>query len=454
MPNRGTQWMTFLGVLVCLFLFSGQAGAATSNIGYPRAMEGPMVGYVTPDTISIWVRLAGEFRVQVEHSASPDFSGSRKTEAVKPSKETDDYTAVLRMTGLEPSTTYHYRILINGQKDPYLGTYTARTAPDGPARFKAAFGSCPRYQRDPVQPIWLGLAKLRPDIFFWIGDNIYGDTLLPEMLAEEYRKQLSVPNLRPFLASVPQLAVWDDHDFGLNDHDRTNPVKEAALAVFRQYWANPSHGLLETPGVFFNYSYGGVDFFFLDCRYYRDPNVDPDGPEKTFLGAGQLAWLKEGLARSTAPFKVLVSGSGWSNAKGTGGDSWASCLRERDALFDFIRDQSVPGVLLISGDTHTGEFNAIPWSEKGGYDYYDLVSSPLAQQASTGWRNRFPELRVRTPYEGVNAGLMEFDLTVSPPTVSLNLVDVDGNPVWTPVTLTADDLRNGTATARAKTPLP
>lgn len=443
----------FLAVLLCLALFSLPSDAARSGIGYPRVMEGPMVGHVTADTIHIWVRLAGEFQAQVEFSSSQDFTGSRKTEVLRPSKERDDHTAVLSMTGLEPSTVYHYRILINGQKDPYLGAFTAQTAPDGPARFKVAFGSCPRFQRDPVQPIWLGLAQIKPDLFFWTGDNIYGDTLLTEILAEEYRKQLSVPNLRPFLASVPQLAVWDDHDFGLNDHDRTNPVKDGALAVFRQYWANPAYGLPGTPGVFFQYAYGGVDFFFLDCRYHRDPNTEPDGPGKTFLGAGQLAWLKEGLTRSTAPFKVLVSGSGWTNAKGAGGDSWASCLHERDALFDFIRDNSVAGVLLISGDTHTGEFNAIPWSEKGGYDYYDLVSSPLAQKASSGWRNRFPELRVRTPYEDVNAGLMEFDLTASPPTVSLNLVDVDGNPVWTPVTLTTDDLQNGAATAKSKSGL-
>src|SRR5690606_14947092 len=158
----------------------------------------------------------------------------------------------------------------------------------------------------------------------------------PDVLAEEYRRQRNVPALQQLLRSTPQLAVWDDHDYGLNDHDRTSPMREAALAVFRRYWANPSYGLPDAPGVFFRWSYGRVDWFFLDVRSYRDPNREPDGPAKSMLGVKQLEWLRNGLRASSAPFKLLVSGSGWSKAKGPGGDSWASYLDERDRLFDWI----------------------------------------------------------------------------------------------------------------------
>jgi alkaline phosphatase D len=421
--------------------------AARSERGTLRVMQGPMIGAVSPNEVLIWVRLSGEFPVQIEYDETPAFAVPRKTEAVTPSKERDDLTAVLRMTGLEADTVYYYRVISAGRKDPYLDEYSVRTAPDGPAKFSVSFGSCPRIQRDPLQPIWLGVAKAAPDVFFWIGDNIYGDTLDPDILAEEYRRQLSVPYLRPLLASIPQLAVWDDHDFALNDHDRTNPIKEEALVVFRRYWANPSYGLPETPGVFFRYHYGGVDFFFLDNRYYRDPNTDLDGPEKTHLGGAQMEWLKQGLLDSRTSFKVLISGGGWSKAKGPGGDSWAGYLHERNDLFDFIRDREISGVLLISGDTHTGEFNAIPWSEHGGYDFYDLGSSPLAQNPGTAWRNRHPEIRIRSPYEGVNAGWMAFDMTASPPVVELNLIDENGEAIWAPVTLSTADLQNGAATA-------
>lgn len=87
-------------------------------------------------------------------------------------------------------------------------------------------------------------------------------------------------------------------------------MRADALAVFRRYWANPGHGTDSTHGVFFAWSRSGIDGFFLDDRSWRDPNAQPDGEGKTMLGAGQLAWLKERLAASTAPFKLIFSGSG------------------------------------------------------------------------------------------------------------------------------------------------
>jgi len=89
----------------------------------------------------------------------------------------------------------------------------------------------------------------------------------------------------------------------------------------------------DAPGVFFRYHYGGVDFFFLDCRYYRSENTTEDGPGKTMLGRRQLAWLKSELERSRAPFKLLVSGSNWALGQEPGSDTWAGFLHERNALF-------------------------------------------------------------------------------------------------------------------------
>ena len=40
---------------------------------------------------------------------------------------------------------------------------------------------------------------------------------------------------------------------------------------------------------------------------------------------------------------------------------------------DFIRDNEIAGVVLLSGDSHIGELNVIPWSERGGYDLYDPI---------------------------------------------------------------------------------
>ncbi len=421
--------------------------AAQDDDGTPRLMQGPMIGAVTDSSITFWARASGEFPVEIEYDEDGDFADSRRTSAVTPSKA-DDYVVELVADGLEPLTTYHYRVLVEGEEAQYLeglGPFMVRTAPPSGSLtgFSVAIGSCARFQEDPIQPIWGKVERARPDLFFWLGDNIYGDALDPDILAEEYRRQRTVATLQPLLRTTPQLAIWDDHDFGLNDHDRSNPVKEEALDVFERYWANPAHGLPEAPGVFFRYSYGGVDFFFLDARYYRDPNAMPDSAGKTMLGAAQLEWLKEGLAGSDAPFKVLISGSGWTKAKGPGGDSWASFLHERDSLFAFIQREEIGGVVLLSGDTHVGELNAIPWSDRGGYDFYDLVSSPLAQSPSGSWLERRPEIRIRPVYSaGPNAGLLTFDFS-GEPTLRFELIGEDGRSAWPPFVITAAELQNG-----------
>src|SRR5262249_22828083 len=140
----------------------------------------------------------------------------------------NNYTLVIRIENLQPDTTYHYRMIVNGRADRYqrdLPPFTVRTAPAASARFRVAFGSCARVQSEAEQPIWRSVALYRPDLFFWLGDNIYGDSSTPAALAMEYQRQRFVPSFQPIGRNVPQLAIWDDHDYGLDNFDRTNPIR-------------------------------------------------------------------------------------------------------------------------------------------------------------------------------------------------------------------------------------
>ena len=427
--------------------------AARSDSGTKRLLQGPMIGAVTDSTVKVWMRVGGEFPVVVKYREAGTDSEFESSGAITSSAE-NDLVIVHDLAGLKPNTKYEYTYTVGGGQDAYIRpatpfTFRTAPAPGAPAVFSVATGSCQRWQRDQDQPIWKTVRDLDPAFFLWTGDNIYGDSLVPAVLAEEYRRMRDIPSYREVMRNIPQLATWDDHDFGLNDHDRTNPVKEEALEVFEQYWANPAYGLPETPGVFFKYHYGGVDFFVVDCRYYRDPNTDEDTPDKTLLGKEQLAWLQAELKESNAPFKVLVSGSGWTKAKGPGGDSWAAFLHERDRLLQFIVDQEISGVVLVSGDTHVGELNAIPFSDKGGYDFYDLVSSPLAQGSGDGWKRRFPEARLRAGFQHENTGVLTFDLTGDVPTMTFNLYGIDGKPAWPDFVIRADQLVNGVESWKA-----
>lgn len=418
------------------------------GLDIPRLMQGPMIGAAYKSGMTVWARASGPYSLRIEYATDPNFSQSMLTEAIGVN-ESDDFIAKMSITDLEAGSRYYYRVLLDDLPDKYQpGAYEFRTAPDPMYRFRLAFGSCARIHIDPNQRIFEAINGSNPDLFLWLGDNIYANSGLPSIIAEEYRRQRDVPLLQPLQRSIPQLAIWDDNDFGENDGGKSFAGKAASLKIFRQYWANPQFGLPDVAGVFFHYEYGGIDFFFLDGRYYRDDNTMPDGPDKSMLGLEQKDWLKETLMLSKAPFKVLVSGGGWSTGKGPAGDGWSAFLTERNEIFDFIRDNDIQGVFCLSGDSHVGELNCIPRSTVGGYDIYDFVSSPLAQPPSETYMEKTPEIRVRPVYfRGNNFGLLDFEPGVDP-AVTITLRDTRGSSVWKHFRLHASDLTNGKTTWR------
>lgn len=413
-----------------------------ATIGYPRLLDGPMIGATAPDSFTVWARASGTFEVSVEYATKRDFSDSRKTRGILASAENDLCTKI-RVEGLRPDTEYYYRLVTDGIYDRHQPLpFRTRTAPSQSRPIRIAFGSCARVQLYPEQPVFEAIAALEPDLFIWLGDNIYADSDSELAFSNLYSRQRNVTSLVPFQRSVSQIAMWDDHDFGHNDSDRTNPDKDMTLRMFNNWWANPAGGLDGVPGIFFRHSFGPVDIFMLDGRYYRDPAEQPDEPGKTMLGVAQKEWLKRELKASTAPFKILASGTGWSAAE-HGGDSWGSYLHERNEILDFIRDESISGCFGISGDVHIGEANCVPWSDHGGYDFYDMVSSGLAQFNKPDFPDQHPEVRLREPWiRSVNFGVIDFSFDPEP-RVEFNVRGVNGEPAFDdPVVLRASDLVN------------
>ena len=80
---------------------------------------------------------------------------------------------------------------------------------------KIGFGSC--LDEDKPQVIWKALEKENLNDFFFMGDNVYGDLDSGELtnMGPAYVKQEE--NFPPWLKSLKPLAIWDDHDYGLND---------------------------------------------------------------------------------------------------------------------------------------------------------------------------------------------------------------------------------------------
>src|SRR3546814_820894 len=187
-------------------LLAAMPRAFARAVGYPRALQGPMAGAPGPNHFTIWTRASGLFDVTLEYSTDRDFAtvieGPTATATA-----IDEGCVVLRAENLQPDTDYWYRLRYAGEHDRYQPLpYRTRTAPAGPAKFRVAFGSCCRIQFDQEQRIWNAVRALEPDMFLWLGDNIYAASDQPDALVDLYARGRTLARPKPLLPSVPQHA--------------------------------------------------------------------------------------------------------------------------------------------------------------------------------------------------------------------------------------------------------
>ena len=349
-----------------------------------------MLGPLTPDSAVVWVvcHQAAELSIEVLPTSGPGAGAwtaavAGDGRALRLETRPPHHIARARIARLQPDTVYRYRVVDSTGRPQHPGIDAAfRTAPRlGTARsLRVVAGSCASaWGPDPSQPIFRRIAARRPELFLWLGDNTYFSKLErewedPTAMARRWRSARSMPSLQPLLANCSHLSIWDDHDFGPNDSDRTYALRRQSQQLFRAWWPNPRREE-EGDGIHFRHRHGQVEFFLLDTRFFRDPNSEPPGPDKQLLGEAQWLWLEHALRDSQADFKIIASGmqvlSDYHRF-----ETWGLFPQERRRLLDLLARHRIPGVVLLSGDRHFGEVLV----DRGNLDYplYEITTSPLA----------------------------------------------------------------------------
>lgn len=253
---------------------------------------------------------------------------------------------------------------------------------------------------DALQPeqtkLWNQLANQRPDVIFMIGDNVYtekGESFTadanPESIWKRYaetRENLAIFKV-PTL--IPVMAVWNDHDYGRNDGDRTYPYKTESADIFLTFFAQkkPAPGFERGPGVSSWWNAFGIHFAFMDSRSFRSPN-GLDIPDQTHFGVDQEKWLSEHLLAAHEPV-FLISGDQFFGAS----QPFESYERSHPKRFftqleEWKKDPEP--LLFLSGDRHLSEIAKVP-APRLGYPTYELTSSGMHSAVSPGVFQKNPE---------------------------------------------------------------
>lgn len=393
-------------VLICaallgLALVPGPAGAASA---FPQGVA----SYATHDTARLWTRYPKGGRVSYQVSTKADFSKLADRGRVTPA-ETDDFTAQVEVTGLQPATKYFFRFRAGGAQA--RGRFRTLPDPDAPARFDFSVTADsdvywtrhPSKQTEPLQ-LFRRIKESNPDFYLHLGDLIYSDPGTVEgeedpgvaLTVEEkwaiYRATRRVSAAKALFRSVSTWTQWDDHEV-INDYDgavlaQTDPaLLQAGQQAFFDYVPAPADATYRKIDVGSN-----ADFFMLDERTFRTQSPDepdspcrdengeldlaptlPEGhrelflglpptdpeclehifdPSRTMLGAEQKAWLKANLLASDATWKFIINEVPITQLFALPYDRWEGYHAERDELLTFIRDNNVENVVFLTTDIH------------------------------------------------------------------------------------------------------
>ena len=357
------------GVVVLLF----GPGDLTAQSPF---VSGVWCGNVTPTSATVAIRLnAAGLRVRLAVStndrlAPAVFSPARTTVAASGN------IVKLDVEGLQPGTDYDYGIEVAGTvRTETVARGKFRTFPQGAGSFRLAFASCGDY-RDPDQRAFDAILADQPLLFVVTGDLHYGDT--NTTLAEDYRRNydsvLNDRNQGALFRGVALAYMWDDHDFTGDDSNGTALGAATARSVYRE--RVPHYPINVTGGTIAQaFTVGRVRVILTDLHSASAVAGAAESAAKSRLGSAQKAWFKQELiaARDAGfPLIVWVSTSPWIDPAQLGVDTWAGFATERTELANFLKENRIKNVAMLSGDMH-----ALAYDDGANSDYAVGGGSPL-----------------------------------------------------------------------------
>jgi len=422
-------------IFIALFLFAPLWMTA-------QIKSGPMLGYSEMKEVLVWVQTEKAADVSINYWEKGDKT-IHKTDPVHTDKSTA-YIARIIADEVTMGKKYDYEVLVNGKKMAFDYALEFQTQDlwqyrHDPPAFSFIFGTCNYVNEEATDrpgrgyggadEVYAAMHAKKPDFMLWGGDNFYyrePDYTRTGMIHRNDHAR-AVKAMQPLLANVHHYAVWDDHDYGPNDSDRSFPLKHMSLEMFKLYWGNPNY-VFPNEGITGKFQWADVEFFLMDDRWNKAPNELND-PNKDYWGAKQMNWLLDALSTSKASFKIIVNG-GQVISPAKVFENMANYEAERTYLLKELKNRKIPGVLFLSGDRHISNLNKL--EREGTYPLYDLTVSPMTAGKADAVKQDYNETLVPGTLVQERAfSKIEVTGPLKDRTLTMTICNVKGETIWT-----------------------
>ena len=299
-----------------------------------------------------------------------------------------------------------------------------------------AFGSCDNQRLN--QKFWDVIAAKQPDLWIWMGDAIYSDTEDMQEHKKDYDTLKQNPHYQNFISQVPVIGTWDDHDYGMNDGDRTYPKKAESEKLYLDFLDIPQDaGVRNHKGVYQSYVFGKgfqkIKIYLLDNRYFKDKlekdtatgNRYKPNLTGTVLGQEQWQWLENEIKNSDATINIFVSGLQIIPDEQPY-EKWANFPNERERFIKLLEKYKPKNPIILSGDRHFAELSE--------YTYRDF-SQNLTEVTSSGLTHSFEGVeetnsyRLGMPYDGKNFAILQIKWGGTIVAMKIKIFDISGKEV-------------------------
>lgn len=280
-----------------------------------------------------------------------------------------------------------------------------------------SFGSCS--SQEIAQPILGDVVGLNPDLFIYLGDNVYADAKNCDDFFSAYSALACRQEFKNLVGKIPTIAVWDDHDYGKNDGGEEYKLKNQSKHIFLKFWNEPTNSSrYNHDGIYHSLYFGDddhkVQVILLDTRTFRSclkgPNsaYKPDySTSKTMLGDEQWDWLEQEL-RKPAKVRIIASSTQF-GIEYNGWEAWANFPLEQLKMAQLIVRTQASGVVFLSGDVHYSELSKHSFLRC--YPIYDCTASGLTEIEPEPRDNMY---RVGNVITKINYGNLKIDWQSNP----------------------------------------